>query len=112
MARRIITSLLKQLREKLNGVRERELAVALKRMPDLTPAQRESIYEIVQAHSNSIARAYKAGVRIAMGTDEGVMPHGHSLEEMARQKASLARACEKALLQLIKGAGRRPSSLH
>lgn len=51
--------------------------------PELTTAQRESVYEIFQAHSNSIMRAYKAGVRISMGTDEGVMPHGHSLDEMA-----------------------------
>jgi imidazolonepropionase-like amidohydrolase len=50
--------------------------------PNLTEAQRDSVREIFGAHVNSIARAYKAGVKIALGTDEGVMPHGHSLEEM------------------------------
>ena len=30
----------------------------------------------------SIAKAYRAGVRIAMGTDAAVMPHGTSLREL------------------------------
>jgi imidazolonepropionase-like amidohydrolase len=30
--------------------------------------------ESVEAHSESIARAYEAGVTIAMGTDAGVIP--------------------------------------
>ena len=33
-------------------------------------------------HSESIAKAYKAGVKIAMGTDAGVMPHGTNLREL------------------------------
>ncbi|PSL24009.1 imidazolonepropionase-like amidohydrolase [Planomicrobium soli] len=38
--------------------------------------------EVVEAHRESIMRAYKAGVKIAMGTDAGVMAHGswHKLE--------------------------------
>lgn len=38
--------------------------------------------ETVEVHSESIAKAHKAGVRIAMGTDAGVMPHGTNLREL------------------------------
>ncbi len=39
-------------------------------------------HEVSEAHADSIARAYKAGVRIAMGTDAAVMPHGTNLREL------------------------------
>jgi len=38
--------------------------------------------EVVEIHRESIAKAHKAGVRIAMGTDAGVMPHGTNLREL------------------------------
>ena len=38
--------------------------------------------ETIQIHKDSIARAYEAGVKIAMGTDAGVMPHGTNLREL------------------------------
>lgn len=38
--------------------------------------------EVLQAHRDSIRRAHDAGVRIAMGTDAGVMPHGTNLREL------------------------------
>lgn len=38
--------------------------------------------ESIDAHRDSIRRAYKAGVRIAMGTDAAVMPHGTNLREL------------------------------
>ncbi|HEY5220087.1 MAG TPA: amidohydrolase family protein [Gemmatimonadaceae bacterium] len=38
--------------------------------------------EVLQAHRDSIRRAHNAGVRIAMGTDAGVMPHGTNLREL------------------------------
>jgi imidazolonepropionase-like amidohydrolase len=38
--------------------------------------------ETIEIHKDSIARAYQAGVRIAMGTDAGVMPHGTNLREL------------------------------
>jgi imidazolonepropionase-like amidohydrolase len=38
--------------------------------------------ETVEVHSESISRAHKAGVKIAMGTDAGVMPHGTNLREL------------------------------
>ncbi|MDN7243401.1 amidohydrolase family protein [Planococcus sp. N028] len=42
----------------------------------------EKALEIVEAHKESVAKAYKAGVRIAMGTDAGVMAHGTNLREL------------------------------
>ena len=38
--------------------------------------------ETIDIHRESIAKAYRAGVRIAMGTDAGVMPHGTNLREL------------------------------
>ena len=38
--------------------------------------------EVLQAHRDSIRRAHRAGVKIAMGTDAGVMPHGTNLREL------------------------------
>lgn len=38
--------------------------------------------EIVKVHKENIAVAYHEGVNILMGTDSGVIPHGHNLEEL------------------------------
>ncbi|MFW5771926.1 MAG: amidohydrolase family protein [Phototrophicaceae bacterium] len=38
--------------------------------------------ETIEAHQDSISRAYRAGVTIAMGTDAGVMAHGTNLREL------------------------------
>jgi len=38
--------------------------------------------EVQEAHQKSIEKAYKAGVKIAMGTDSGIMAHGRNLEEL------------------------------
>jgi len=40
------------------------------------------IHEAADIHRESMARAHKAGVRIAMGTDAGVGPHGTNLREL------------------------------
>jgi imidazolonepropionase-like amidohydrolase len=42
----------------------------------------EKALEVVEAHRESVAKAYKAGVKIAMGTDAGVMAHGTNLREL------------------------------
>ncbi|MFC6464013.1 amidohydrolase family protein [Marinilactibacillus sp. GCM10026970] len=39
--------------------------------------------DAIEAHKKSFTAAYKAGVKIAMGTDAGVMPHGTNLRELA-----------------------------
>jgi imidazolonepropionase-like amidohydrolase len=38
--------------------------------------------EVVEAHRDSFRRAVEAGVKIAMGTDSGVTPHGENLLEL------------------------------
>jgi imidazolonepropionase-like amidohydrolase len=38
--------------------------------------------EIVKVHKENVAVAYHEGVNILMGTDSGVIPHGHNLEEL------------------------------
>src|ERR1019366_6363201 len=48
-------------------------------LPDGVEAKAAAVME---AHRNSFARAVGAGVKIAMGTDSGVLPHGRNLEEL------------------------------
>jgi len=38
--------------------------------------------EIVKVHKENIKMAYDEGVNIVMGTDSGVIPHGHNLSEL------------------------------
>ncbi len=40
--------------------------------------------EVMEDHHRSFTSAVKAGLRIAMGTDSGVGPHGHNAEELER----------------------------
>lgn len=40
--------------------------------------------EVMEDHKRSFSRALEAGVRIAMGTDSGVGPHGTNAEELER----------------------------
>ncbi len=40
-------------------------------------------YQVIEVHKESFRRAVEAGVKIAMGTDSGVGPHGRNLEELA-----------------------------
>lgn len=39
--------------------------------------------EVVEIHQDSFARAVEAGVKVAMGTDSGVTPHGLNLRELS-----------------------------
>jgi imidazolonepropionase-like amidohydrolase len=39
--------------------------------------------EVIDIHFDSFRRAVAAGVKVAMGTDSGVTPHGRNLEELA-----------------------------
>jgi imidazolonepropionase-like amidohydrolase len=38
--------------------------------------------EVLEIHAESFGRAVDAGVKVAMGTDSGVGPHGHNLDEL------------------------------
>jgi imidazolonepropionase-like amidohydrolase len=44
--------------------------------------------EVIEAHTESFRRAVAAGVKVAMGTDSGVTPHGDNLEELALMGAN------------------------
>ncbi len=48
-------------------------------LPDTVVRKAE---EVMTAHADSVRRAVAAGVRIAMGTDSGIGPHGSNLEEL------------------------------
>jgi imidazolonepropionase-like amidohydrolase len=49
----------------------------------LPDAVRRKAAEVVEAHVDSFERAVAAGVKVAMGTDSGVTPHGRNLAELA-----------------------------
>ncbi|MDC3425852.1 amidohydrolase family protein [Aquibacillus sp. 3ASR75-11] len=48
-------------------------------MPDTAV---EKSKEVIEQHKESFTKAYRAGVKIAMGTDAGVMKHGTNLREL------------------------------
>ncbi len=50
----------------------------------VSPSSVRKAREVVEIHRESIARAAEAGVRIAMGTDSGVIPHGRNLTELVQ----------------------------
>jgi imidazolonepropionase-like amidohydrolase len=49
----------------------------------LPPAVVDKARAVVEIHRSAFRRAVEAGVRIAMGTDSGVTPHGRNLRELA-----------------------------
>lgn len=49
----------------------------------LTDESRVKAEMAMEAHGDSVARAIAAGVKVAMGTDSGVTPHGQNLRELA-----------------------------
>jgi imidazolonepropionase-like amidohydrolase len=53
-------------------------------LPDGVLAKAETV---VEAHNTSFAAAVAAGVKVAMGTDSGVGPHGSNLGELALMAA-------------------------
>jgi len=53
----------------------------------LTVAQVHKARMVVDAHAASFRRAVEAGVKIAMGTDAGVGPHGDNLRELELMQA-------------------------
>ena len=48
-------------------------------IPDASVAKAR---EVVETHAESFRRAVAAGVKVAMGTDSGVTPHGENLREL------------------------------
>jgi imidazolonepropionase-like amidohydrolase len=65
----------------------------------LTEATRRKVSDLVAAHQDSLRLAHDAGVRIAMGSDAGIAPHGQNLGElelMGEQGLSPAEALRAA----------------
>jgi imidazolonepropionase-like amidohydrolase len=50
---------------------------------DLPPVVIDKARRVVEIHRDAFRHAVEAGVRIAMGTDSGVTPHGQNLRELA-----------------------------
>jgi imidazolonepropionase-like amidohydrolase len=45
-------------------------------------AARRKAVEVAESHADSFRRAVAAGVKVAMGTDSGITPHGRNLAEL------------------------------
>jgi imidazolonepropionase-like amidohydrolase len=60
---------------------------AVKNGAQLPPAVVAKAREVIEAHQASFARAVAAGVKVAMGTDSGVGPHGSNLDELSLMAA-------------------------
>jgi glutamyl-tRNA reductase len=71
MATRLVITLLAQLRAKLNRVRERELAAALNRLSDLTPAQRVAVERLSRTLMTGFLREPSVRLRGAAANGRG-----------------------------------------
>lgn len=49
---------------------------------DMPAAVIQKARDVVEVHRESVARCIEAGVKVAMGTDSGVTPHGRNLTEL------------------------------
>jgi glutamyl-tRNA reductase len=63
---------LTRFREEMNRVRERELAVALKRLPDLTPAQRDAVERLSHSLMNKFMHEPSVRLRAAAANGRGL----------------------------------------
>jgi imidazolonepropionase-like amidohydrolase len=59
--------------------------------------------DVIEIHRASFAKAVAAGVKVAMGTDSGVTPHGENLEELALM-ADGGMSAEEVLLATTRNA--------
>lgn len=64
---------------------------------NMPPQMIQKARDVIGAHRDSIRQAIAAGVRIAMGTDSGVGPHGTNLREL-QLMAELGMAPEQVLV--------------
>ncbi len=55
---------------------------ALDETSDIPDWSRDDSIRMEGIHENNMKKAYNAGVKIVMGTDSGVVPHGRNLEEL------------------------------
>ena len=55
---------------------------AAERGAQIPEASLQKAREVIDIHRESIGKAISAGVKVAMGTDSGVTPHGENLKEL------------------------------
>jgi len=79
----------------------------------LPPAVVDKARAVVEIHRSAFHRAVEAGVRIAMGTDSGVTPHGRNLRELqlmadgGMPPAAVLEATTRSAAQLLGVDGQR-----
>jgi imidazolonepropionase-like amidohydrolase len=79
----------------------------------LPPAVVDKARAVVEIHRSAFRRAVEAGVRIAMGTDSGVTPHGRNLRELSlmaeggMRPAAVLEATTRSAAQLLGVDGER-----
>jgi imidazolonepropionase-like amidohydrolase len=79
----------------------------------LPPAVVDKARAVVEIHRSAFRHAVEAGVRIAMGTDSGVTPHGRNLRELAlmadggMRPAAVLEATTRSAAQLLGVDGER-----
>jgi imidazolonepropionase-like amidohydrolase len=79
----------------------------------LPPAVVDKARAVVEIHRSAFRRAVEAGVRIAMGTDSGVTPHGRNLRELqlmadgGMRPADVLEATTRSAAQLLGVDGER-----
>jgi len=78
-----------------------------------SPGVIDKARRVIETHRQAIGRAVEAGVRIAMGTDSGVAPHGENLRELAlmagvgMKPAAVLEAATRSAAQLLGVDGER-----
>ena len=79
----------------------------------LPPAVVDKARAVIDIHRSAFRKAVEAGVRIAMGTDSGVTPHGRNLRELAlmaeggMSPAAVLEATTRSAAQLLGVDGER-----
>lgn len=61
---------------------------SMERGAQISDASARKVREVIEVHQDSVRRAVAAGVKVAMGTDAGVGPHGDNLRELALMEAA------------------------
>src|SRR4029453_18451125 len=80
------------------------LAAAEAGLPIPAAAQRKAV-EVSEAHADSFRRAVAAGVKVAMGTDSGITPHGRHLAELELPPPQVLAATTSSAAELLGVAG-------